>query len=224
MVLILYLKETVNLMIQISLKGLVKFMIGGPANQRNVLKDFKYPDPEGHAQTVYYREARTVIRNFHRDGNNLDFIERESRNLDVLARQSNKPAIKTRYQHNARAIRQYACHFSDKNYIVLPEVRLGLTFGDVIVTVIPDLHVQEKQKEIIIKLDFSKNALDGEVYKIMSQAMFEAQQIEKMELPSTCVMCLDVPRGVIYKARSSSRIQKEMEAACANISAIWTKI
>lgn len=211
-------------MIQISLKGLVKFMTGSQANQRKVLHDFKHPDPEGHAQTVYYGEARAVIRNFHRYDNDLQFMERESRDLDALAQRSIKPATRTRYQNNARAIRQYAHNFSQKKYTILPEVKLGLNFGDVLVTVVPDLHVQEKDKELIIKLDFSKDAQEDMIFKIMCQSMFTAQQIEKMELPASCVMCFDVPRGVIHKARVSSRIQKEMEAACANISAIWERI
>jgi hypothetical protein len=49
-------------MIKISLKGLAKFMTASPSAQRKVLRDYKYPKPEGEAQASFYRDARRDIR------------------------------------------------------------------------------------------------------------------------------------------------------------------
>ena len=44
-------------MIKISLKGFAKYMVANSAQQRKILTDYKYPQPEGQAMATYYREA-----------------------------------------------------------------------------------------------------------------------------------------------------------------------
>jgi hypothetical protein len=83
----------------------------------------------------------------------------------------------------------------------------------------------EGNKKKIIKLEFSKIAPDPKMFKIISQCMFEAAQYAGMNLPSSSVLCFDVPRGKIHQgARLGARLAKDIESTCMNISAIWDSI
>lgn len=211
-------------MIKISLKGLAKFMTGSAASQRKVLRDFKYPDPEGRAQATYYREARDFIFAYHKNGHPRQWLEEMGRNLGSMAALSSGQT-QSRYRHNARALHNYAEHFGNRVFEVLPSVSLNLSYDGVIVTVFPDLHVREKGAEKIIKLEFGKDAPDDRVVRIISQAMFEAQAEQGLGLSSSAVLVFDVPRGQVrHGARIGSRMRSDIEAACTNIAAIWDGI
>ncbi len=211
-------------MIRISLKGLAKFMTGNSAKQRKVLRDYKYPDPEGHAQATYYREARDFIVSHHQSGHSPLWLPERAAILDTLASQS-AGQTKVRLRNNARALREYANHFGKRTFKVLRDVNLGIEHAGVLVTFAPDLHIKEGEKEKIIRLDFTKEPPDDKTVKIITQAMFEAQATLGMGLPSAAVLYLDVPRGQTHKgARAGSRMRTEIEAACKNISALWDGI
>lgn len=212
-------------MIKIGIKGLAKFMTSGAAAQRKVLGDYKDPDPEGQAQAAYYREARSAVTKFHRDGRDVTWLEAEAAALLAGAQSAGKPQIATRLKNNARAIECYARNFSGVQYEVLPAVNLALTFGTVQVTVNPDLHIRENGKEKLLKLDFSDTEPEPDAIKIIAQAMFEAARADGLVLPSAQVLYVDVPRGVRHKAaRLGARMHNNIEAACQNIAAIWPTI
>lgn len=212
-------------MIKISLKGLAKFMTASPANQRKVLRDFKYPDPEGHAQATYYREARDYISEYHKKGYKPQWLIDKAKVL--IENSALVPSRRTqiRYKNNARSLYSYCQHFGNKSFDILPVPALGLSFNGVTITVFPDLHVQESGRDNIIKLEFSKETPEERVVKIINQIMFEAQLSEGMDLLSSGVLLYDVPRGHIYRgARVGARMRSEIEAACSNIAAIWDGI
>lgn len=210
--------------IRISLKGLVKYMTSRSSVQRKTLSDFKYPNPEGKAQAGYYREARSAIVTYHRNQHIPDWLRRRA---DILAANAsaNSGQIRTRLNHNARALRAYERQFSGRQFTVLTDLALELTFAGVRVSVYPDLHVQEGGKEKMIKLDFNVGSPDDEGIKIVTQAMFEAAEGAGLGLPSSCVLYYDLSSGKIFKgARMGSRMLADIEAACLNIAAIWGTI
>lgn len=211
-------------MIKISLKGLAKFMTSNSAQQRKILKDYKYPDPEGKAQAIYYREAREFIVAYHLNQHPSNWLLEQSSILDSWASQS-LGQTKTRLRYNANSLREYASHFGDKNFEILPDLYLYLSYAGITITIYPDLHVIERGKEKIIKLEFTKNKPHEKQIKIIGQVMFEAQSREGMGLTSASVLCYDVPRGTIHKgARVGSQIRREIEAACKNIADLWNGI
>jgi len=211
-------------MIKISLKGLAKFMTSNSAQQRKILRDYKYPDPEGFAQATYYREARDAIVAYHRNNYEPVWLIERAMILDSFALQS-MGQTKTRYKNNARALREYARYFSKKRFEVLKDIKLKLVLAGVTVSIVPDLHVKEKNVEKIIKLEFTKDKPDNKLVKIVSQAMYQAQSDAGLGLSSSSVLYFDIPRGKVHKgARAGSRMQTELEAACENVSAIWEGI
>lgn len=211
-------------MIKISLKGLAKFMTSDAAGQRKVLRDYKYPDPEGRAQATYYREARDFITVFHRDDHDRKWLVEKADLLYDLAYAATGQT-KARLMHNARALLQYEEHFGNKSYEILGDLKLNIAQSDVRVTVYPDLYVEENGLRKIVKLEFSSDPPKPTVVKIISQCMYEAAQNSGLKIAASQVLYLDVPRGKLHKgARVRARMRKNIEAACQNIKAIWDSI
>jgi len=211
-------------MVRISLKGLAKFMTANSSQQRKVLRDFKYPDPEGHAQARYYREAKNYIVAYHKGNHDRIWLFTKSVMLKTKASQS-RENVGIRYAHNARAVRQYLRHFGMKKYTILQNLSFTYQYCGVVIKVVPDLHVREKSREKIIKLDFTTRKPVDKAVKIITQMMFETQSSGALELSGSSILYLDVPRGTIYKgSRIGSRIRREIEDACKNIAALWIGI
>ena len=132
---------------------------------------------------------------------------------------------RSRLNNNARAVRQYAENFGARKFTILDDLKLSLIFGNVRVTVMPDLHVREASKERIVKLGFSRTEPDGEVVRIISQSMFEAYRTAEGAITSSNVLYLDVARGIEHRgARVGARLMTDIKAACENIEALWNTI
>jgi hypothetical protein len=212
-------------MIRVSFKGLAKFMTGNDRQKRKVLHDFKYPDDdESRAQAMYYREAREFIAAYHGSSHPASWLLDRSRDIASQARLSSGQT-KTRLNNNARALKEYETNFSGRSFTILPDLRFRLTYGQVELSVVPDLHVQEGSKEKLIKLEFAKKAPEGEVVSLMSQVLFEAALQNGHTFTSASILYLDVPRGIEHRgARLGSRRAAEIVAACQNIESLWPDI
>jgi hypothetical protein len=102
--------------IQISVKGLAKFMTAGADRQRKILKDFKF-DTEGKAQAVYYGEARAIIKRFHREQRDRTYLEIEAAALAAGSKSASVKETAARLRNNSRAIQQYAQFFGERKYL-----------------------------------------------------------------------------------------------------------
>lgn len=213
-------------MIKISVKGLAKFMTASPAGQRRVLKQFKFPDDdEPRAMRLYYGEAVDAIKGYHNLENPdrqwlLDQSQLISQLAAVLGGQSG-----VRLRNNARAVRQYSENFHDRKFTILADLRMALVHGDVRITVAPDLHVKEGNKEKIIKLDFSRTGPEDGQLRIVSQCMFEAFRADHGAITPSSVLYLVVSSGSEHRgARVGARLLADVRAACENIGALWETI
>lgn len=211
-------------MIKIGVKGLAKFMTASSAGQRKVLRDYKFPDEEGTAQAAYYREARDLVAEFHRHAHPAQWLREKAAVLHSTAAALGG-RVATRLRHNSRGLNDYATNFPVKAYEILPERKFYVTFGEIRVSILPELHVREKDRERFLKLEFAKDAPGESTIKIVSQIMFEAALAARIPVTSSDVLYVDVARGKAHKgARVGSRMKTEIEAACANISAMWDSI
>ena len=211
-------------MIKISLKGLAKFMVGTSTQQRKILRDFKYPDPEGTAQAVYYREARDIIEAFHGTGNDLAWLNEQAALLKNYASMASERSA-SRLTNNARALKMYGQHFGKRNFEILPPFKSRLEIEGVIISIYPDLHVYEGISERIIKLEFGKDLLGPLIPKIICQAMNEATKLKGNTLKGNCINCFEVVTGTMYNSSpSTSRLMRNIEDACRNICAIWSTL
>jgi hypothetical protein len=210
---------------QISVKGLADFMTASASRQRKIIHEYKYPtEDEARAKILYYREARDRIEICHRAGYPTNWLLSEAYHIDALA-SSSMGRTKTRLSHNSRALRSYSKHFTTRAFKVLDDLSLSLIYGDVRVTAVPDLHVEEKGQERVLKFDFSVDPPLADEVKIICQVLFEALGHAALTIPASSVLFLDVERGRVHKgARVGARMRRDVEATCQTISAIWDKI
>jgi hypothetical protein len=213
-----------NSPIKISLKGLAKFMTSSDAGRRKVLRDFKFPQPEGKAQAVYYREARGFISSHNERRRPEGWLSERAATLASLSA-SNRGATAVRLGQNSRALLQYERNWGGEYFEILPQITMALIYGRVRVSVFPDLHVRRDGREQLVKLEFSNSELSQMAIKIICQGMFEAVTRTDLGLKSSDVMLFDVPRGAIHRgARMGSRLAREIEASAQNIIAMWDSI
>ncbi len=211
-------------MIPITLKGLAKFMTATPANQRKILKDFKYPKEEGYAQALYYREARDLIYSLYKHNHPSAWLAERATQLRGLATATGGQSG-GRLSHNARGVDQYLAHFSGRRFEVLKDLDLSVSLSGVRIKINPDLHVREGGKEKIIKLEFSAREPEERLVRIVCQTMFEGASANGHPLTASCVLYLDVPRGAEHRgARAGARMRAEIDAACQNIASLWDRI
>jgi hypothetical protein len=212
-------------MIKLSVKGLADFMTANAARQRRILREHKFPRlDEARAKIVYYREARDHIAAYHRRGHRPEWMAAKADDLLQLAA-ADRSVTGQRLRHNARALIHYEAHFARRGFAVQPDLRLSLQLGVVRVSVVPDLHVVEKRKEKIIKLEFGVNPPTRDSVRIISQVMYEAARGHIPHLTNRSILFLDVPRGNEHHgARAGARTLGEIEAACQNIQGIWPTI
>src|SRR5882724_3655113 len=127
------------MMIDISAKGLIKFMDGDDAQRRKVLAAFKYPDV-GKAPRSYYRDAIPAIRQCL-----VGTITREQMlaRATALTKEASTAigARHTRLMHNARAIVEFDEKFGDRGFRGGPSHRLSYVQRNVKVAVHPELSV-----------------------------------------------------------------------------------
>ena len=214
----------------VSLTQLARFMTSDPAAQIKVVEDAKYPDSdESRAQAKYYRETLDRARLHHNAGKAPAYLPAEAQALRVQAGQSPKRRTRDRLHNNARAIDDYAAHFSTRGFQVLRGKRLALRFHGVEVRVTPDFVVRERGLEKMVKL-YCKTAEPTPTYvRIVCQAMFEAAVQAGWPAGQTMtparVRFLDLHRGADHKgARMGARMSTNIAAACRQISLIWPAV
>src|SRR5437867_8167507 len=143
-------------------------MTATAARQRTIVRQFKYPaDDEARARVMYYREARERVVAYHRRPHEPAWLTNEAQQLDQFAAAVGGRAG-ARLRHNARSLRDYALHFSRRNFTVLNDLVLSLRHADVIVTVVPDLQVRENGEEKIIKLECTVGGAEPDEVRIIS--------------------------------------------------------
>lgn len=212
--------------IRLNAKGLVKFMVATPAQQRKILQDYKFPkDREAAAMSRYYREAQRLIREFHAAGHARGWLLERATHLEAQARFAGDARRATRLRHNSRALIEYERSFGGRKYAVLPQQKLALEVEDVRIRVVPDLVVMERGKSKLVVFEFRNAEMSEREAKIYAQCLFEAARLGGIDVGGAGAVICAVSSGTEHRgARVGSRMLAEIEAACKNISALWDGI
>lgn len=212
--------------IHISVNGLAKFMKSGPAKQRSLLRDFKFPftkEGKRKPQIVRYSEARAAIRKYHSGGNDITVLVKAVEELTKKLFDPEKD--QSRIKDNIRAIETYMKYFSGSTFAVLENPKPKYVHGDVEVSTTPDLFVEEKSVKKLIKLDFNSQQPDKDVVSIILKVMHEAAETDQLGVRAKDVIYLDVSRRAQYTgAKLNRRLKREVDAACETIQDIWPRL
>lgn len=210
-------------MIELSTRGVVRFALSGPAAQRKILRDYKFPDPEGAAQARYYRDTFRVISDYHRYKHATTWMDARADALDVMAKNAGGP-IRTRLHSNAAAIREYQPLAPAKHYDVLPAARLALSAHGVRVRVSPELHVLDGNREMLIVLLPGDKVTEDEA-RLHAQIVCEAADQAGLGISPRNVVALALRSGQQFSATSHRvRVRRELDAAMQNVAALWPSI
>ena len=209
---------------RITLTGIAKYMTSSSAQQRKVLRDYKYPDPEGTAQAAYYRDAYNSIRDYHRNRQGIHWLLSQADDLDDRKQTAPTQQAQIRITHNAQAIRHYSTHFGHRTIQCDSPLSMTYSYAGVLIRVTPDLNGTERGHQRLLKIQFARSSDPDKHAKIVGQIMMEAASLNGLQLRGSSVRVWDCHTGADHQARVRSRIKAEIEAACQNIAAIWPHI
>jgi len=211
-------------MIRISAKGLANYMTSGDARKRKILRDYKFPDPEGAVQAKYYAEARRVIEKYHSGGNDASIIVSAVDELNTKAARAegNKQA---RLRNNIRGLESYLRNFGRRKVTVLATPNMKYERGQVIVSAYPDLYVKDGERHKIIKLDLGKTPANPQMIRIVLQVTYAAAQAANLPVLPKDIIYVEVERGTQHSGASrKARLMRDIEAACQTIEDVWPKL
>lgn len=210
--------------IKLSVNCLAKFMTSTSSQQRKILQGIKYKTDENQAMINYYKDARRIIKEYHKSKFNKNWLINKAKTLNQLSLSVSSQSSK-RLKRNAEVIKNYSENFENKNYDFDGSLKLKYSFSKIDINISSDLNLKRKNKKKIVKLGFLKEEPDTKVAKIICQLTFETCKNENILLPSSSFEYFDIDRGKILKfAREGSKLKKDIEAACLNIEAIWDTI
>jgi hypothetical protein len=211
-------------MIRITAKGLAKYMTSGDASKRKILRDYKFPDPEGAVQAKYYAEARRVIEQYHDRGNDASIIVSAVDELNTRAARE-QGRKHDRLRNNIRALESYLSNFGKRKLTILSTPDVKFTHGQVLVSAYPDLYVKDGDRHKIIKLDLGKDHPKPEMIRIVLQVTYAAAQAANLPVLPKDVIYVEVERGIQHSGVSKrARLQRDIEAACQTIEDVWPKL
>ena len=116
-------------------------------------------------------------------------------------------------------------HFSKNKFVILDNPKPRYSHGEVEVTGVPDLYVDDGGKKCLIRLDFSVVVPQLETINIILKVMHEASLISELGVHHKDVIYLDVSRQKVYPgAKLNKKLKQDIDAACDTIADIWPKI
>lgn len=116
-------------------------------------------------------------------------------------------------------------YFGRRRFVVLDTPKLKYAHGDVVVSIISDLFVEENGKREMIKLDCSRAGATKRQIAVMLQLMYQSASTAGMGVNPKGVAYLDAIRNEQHvSGRLKPSLKKEIDAACANVSAMWPGI
>ena len=211
-------------LIKLTYAGVADFMASTPTKQRKILTEYKYPDEdEPRAKVLYYREARDLISAYHNGKKENVWLEEQAIRLsEMAALEPKKSARRTRLENNSRTLLDYSRNYKSTSCDILPQFSHKLEIEGVLISVFPELHIIERKKEKLVKLDFGKKPHDDHYNKVSCQILYLAALSSGLELPSNAMAVRHIATKTDFKkARAAARVENDIEATCGNISAIW---
>jgi hypothetical protein len=210
-------------MIEIGLTGLAQYIDADDAAKRRVLQEHKFPSGD---RIAYYGRAIVAIRRLHAGVMTTADLVALARQLEARGRAARTTQGRRRYEHNAKAILAYVELFGQKLAPILPRRRgLDITHGGVLVRATPEMSIQVKRREVLVRLHCGAEALSEREGNVLAQCMFEAARQAGLTTKSSSIVIYDVRRGTkLGGARMGSRMAAVIKAALINIETLWPTI
>lgn len=210
---------------KLSLNGVVKIMATNSAIEReNILRDYKYPDPEGKAQGNYYQPARDLIRRYHEKGNDRLVIEEGLRALESTCFGAS-PAKLAKLEHNIRAIRAYKGQFGDRRFEPFGHQPVTVEVEKVSVFLRPDMLAKERQRMRFLRYAFGKDGADAAEVKFSLNLLHFYAKAAGLPVSNADCQLLIVADGTCKQCTGlMSSFEARLRAAMREVSVLWPVI
>jgi hypothetical protein len=203
--------------------GIAEYSTASPYKQMQVLADYKYPE-RGVPRASYYRDARETIRRFHGAGEDPEVIRATLRSLDNSLRAGRREYEATRVRNNARVLRSYLRHRSDRRYQLRRVGRTSMAIGGVTVHTNPDLLAVEAGALKLIKFDFGEKPPSDRFGGIVAECLYRGAQEARMDVkPSNVTLC-SIEADREWRARPSVQRWRNITATCRQIAMLWPHV
>src|SRR5579871_162022 len=209
----------------LTLNGVIKVLAATSAIEReNILRDFKFPDPEGKAQSHYYQPARDLIRRYHESGNDLTVFQEGLRVLEASYAGTTYHG-QLKIENNIRVVRAYQGYFGKRKFEPLTHQPVSLTVEGVLLSLRPDMLAKEKSRLCVLRYAFGKDgASTGEMRYSPQMLHFYARQA-KLDVANSDCQLLVVADGTSKRCTGvMSRFEARLRGEMRVVKALWPMI
>lgn len=215
---------------KISAKGLAEFAFASATRKRSIARNYKFPSQgEGIGRAIYYAAALNAIRAYHKHNRDKGIFADAIQALELRVKEfegRKKDRLKKiKAENNIRAIQIYAKQFGGKDFVLLPVPNVRLMSGRVVITAKPDLYVEHRGKQFLIKLDLGKKKSKSEVISALLYILYRAAIEAKLAVDTRRVLYFDTGDEAEYECPKDtpSRL-RALEASCNDYAEIWSSL
>jgi hypothetical protein len=204
--------------ISISAKAFAEFVIGGPGKKLSTIRKILKPkSPEAQIPIAYYKRAIAIIRGYHDQDNNAEYVNAEMKTLFKEAESAETPQARAKRLSNLRAVELYMKSFADRTWKVVKCPRIHYTSSDVRISGTPDLAVQYSKRLRLVKLGVRKEKEAADMVRIMLRVIYQAAKKE-LKLDAQDITYFYVRTGeAISGEPADRRLAAAIDSGCTTL-------
>lgn len=209
----------------LSFNGVVKVLSASSAKDReDLIRDYKYPEPEGKAKGYYYGIARDTIRKYHAANNDCGVVDTSLEAVQSLYKEANAAKM-SKLDNNIRVARAYMRHFGDKKYVPQDAPKIIADCEGVSLRMRPDFLAAEGKRTRIVRYEFSqKGATNDEIQFSLQMLAFYARAAGVEVQNSDCQLLIVADGTVKTLSGVSTRFEPKLKSAMREVRRIWADL
>lgn len=157
---------------RMSILDFARFWVGSGTQQIKIIKQYIKEKEDDFFALYYYREARSIITQYHNEYCSDDWLHAQAQELLATANEAEKPRAGSRLRKNYKAVIDYLYNdFRKRELKIITGKKMKLRLDMLFVTGVADLVAIENGTVLYIKLDFSGGSKKVEYIKTILSCM-----------------------------------------------------
>ena len=210
-------------MISIRVSVLARYLLASPADQVEILQDQKYPPRHLLGMLRFHNPARQAIVSFHRGTLSLEELEGEAIALRAKAENAVDSIEKAELISNAAIIEHWVAQQVQRRLMLSGDQTFELRRKDVEITAKPNMIAREHGERRLLFFAFGKQCT-AQYARMLAELAYEVVLPWVRDLKPAEIEIVDREGKVSKIKRRSSRLSRDIEFACNEISKAWPTI
>lgn len=208
----------------LSVSCLAEYVTRGGRSPESILRPYKFRDGgEGRARIVFRPPVVAVIRKYYKLGGDSKVFESAMADWQRRAAATDKKSLRAKLHSNIIALNSFRHRYKDKDFKVLPIHKINCKIEGVTFTASPDLWVEIKGRQFLIKIAFGKRKRS--YADVVLAVMRRAALIHGYRIRQHNAVYLNVLTGEEMVGRFAyRRLVLTLAAAAREIAEIWPKV